>query len=132
LSALGPAPLGWLSLTDGKGRSFESYRVRHFGTKPGTPKPAVFVLEARCDLTLPLQLERNRAQQAMNAWKPKGRASGLPCDHDRTSSLGRAANRYAALDGARDIDSKRLFRERGTAPFCTVPLHVSWGNKGGL
>src|ERR1700687_1800047 len=28
------------------------------------------------DLALALQLERNRAQQAMNAWKPKGRANG--------------------------------------------------------
>jgi hypothetical protein len=28
-----------------------------------------------CDPVLPLQLERNRAQQAMNAWKPKGRSA---------------------------------------------------------
>jgi DNA-binding transcriptional LysR family regulator len=28
------------------GREFESLRARHFGTKLGTPKPAVFALEA--------------------------------------------------------------------------------------
>src|SRR5260370_15627328 len=32
--------------SEGKGHTFESCRVRHFGTKLGTPKPAVFALEA--------------------------------------------------------------------------------------
>jgi hypothetical protein len=31
---------------DSEGREFESLRARHFGTEPGTPKPAVFALEA--------------------------------------------------------------------------------------
>jgi hypothetical protein len=39
-----------------------------------------------------------------------------------TSCRARAANRYAAMGGARDIDSKRLFRRSGTRAFCTVPL----------
>jgi hypothetical protein len=32
--------------SEGKGHTFESCRVRHFGTELGTPKPAVFALEA--------------------------------------------------------------------------------------
>jgi hypothetical protein len=32
--------------SEGRGREFESRRARHFGTKLGTPKPAVFALEA--------------------------------------------------------------------------------------
>jgi hypothetical protein len=32
--------------SEGKGHTFESCRVRHFGTKLGTPKPAVFALAA--------------------------------------------------------------------------------------
>src|SRR5713101_9827588 len=31
---------------ESEGREFESLRARHFGTKLGTPKPAVFALEA--------------------------------------------------------------------------------------
>ena len=48
--------------------------------------------------------------------------SGLPCDHGRASSRARAANRYAAMRGARHIDSKCLFHSRGTEALCTVPL----------
>src|SRR6185312_13510642 len=32
--------------SEGKGHTFESCRARHFGTKLGTPKPAVFALSA--------------------------------------------------------------------------------------
>jgi hypothetical protein len=32
--------------SEGRGHKFESCRARHFGTKLGTPKPAVFALEA--------------------------------------------------------------------------------------
>src|SRR5712692_11942938 len=31
---------------ESRGQEFESLRARHFGTKLGTPKPAVFALEA--------------------------------------------------------------------------------------
>src|SRR5262249_7683388 len=32
--------------SEGRGHRFESCRARHFGTKLGTPKPAVFTLDA--------------------------------------------------------------------------------------
>src|SRR5579871_3873418 len=31
---------------ESEGRTFESFRARHFGTELGTPKPVVFALEA--------------------------------------------------------------------------------------
>jgi hypothetical protein len=38
------------------GRRFESFRARHFGTKLGTPKPAVFALEAATSVPQQLAL----------------------------------------------------------------------------
>src|SRR6266699_978395 len=46
----GDAPVAQLDRalpSEGKGHTFESCRVRHFGTKLGTPKPAVFAPEAQ-------------------------------------------------------------------------------------
>src|SRR5579883_2576216 len=49
LSSAPGAPVAQLDRalpSEGRGREFESRRVRHFGTKLGTPNPAVFALEA--------------------------------------------------------------------------------------
>jgi hypothetical protein len=102
-----------------------------------------------CELALSLQHERDRAEQAMNAWKQKSRASGaqsrpraggarsrvaraltalrwsgrgLPCDHGRTSRQARATRRYAANDGARNVDFECFLGSGGTRPLHAVPL----------
>src|SRR5882757_263108 len=65
------------------------------------------------DLALPLQRERNRSQQAMIAWQRP------PSDHGRTSCRARATGRYAANDGARNVDLEMLsrFERHHAAPY---------------
>jgi len=48
--------------------------------------------------------------------------SGLPCDHGGASCRARATRRYAANDGARNIDFECFLGSSGTRPLHTVPL----------
>jgi hypothetical protein len=100
------------------------------------------------NLALPLQLERNRSRQAIIAWQQRagpaehsqGRkrrsrsrtaraltvhrwsGCGLPCEHGRTSCRARATRRYAANDGARNVDFECFLGSSGIRPLHTVPL----------
>jgi hypothetical protein len=48
--------------------------------------------------------------------------SGLPCDHGHTSCRARATRRYAANDGARNVDFECFLGSNGTRPLHKVPL----------
>ncbi len=54
----------------------------------------------------------------MHRWS----GSGLPCDHGGASCRARATRRYAANDGARNIDFECFLGSSGTRPLHTVPL----------
>ena len=64
--------------------------------------------------------ERPRFRRAYRGHRWSG--SGLPCDHGRTSSRARATRRYAANDGARNVDFECFLGSSGTRPLHTVPL----------
>jgi hypothetical protein len=63
---------------------------------------------------------RSRAARALTALRWSG--SGLPCDHGRTSRRARATRRYAANDGARNVDFECFLGSSGTRPLHAVPL----------
>src|SRR6266404_5203652 len=121
--------LHWLAAASGRLRVAEPPRRCDLGTvailaDPLNGRSPRHITLRRSDLALPLQRERNRSQQAMIAWQQRAgpaehrwSGSGLPCDHGRTSCRARAANRYAAMGGARDIDSEHFFVEAALGRF---------------
>src|ERR1700736_5561890 len=56
---------------ESEGREFESLRARHFGTELGTPKPAVFALEAATSVrssSLFDAMMRNSSASTLTRW----------------------------------------------------------------
>jgi hypothetical protein len=81
------------------------------------------------DFALPLQRERNRSQQTMIAWQQRAgpavhrwSGSDLPRDHGRRSCRARVTRRYAANDGARNVDFECFLGSSGTRLLHAVPL----------
>jgi hypothetical protein len=62
---------------------------------------------------------RSREARALTAHRWSG--SGFPCDHGRTSCRARATRRYAANDGARDVDFECFLGSSGTSRLRKVP-----------
>ena len=51
---------------ESEGRTFESFRARHFGTKLGNPKPAAFALEAATSSIIAVLAVREKVRQRSN------------------------------------------------------------------
>ena len=112
-------------------RTFESFPARHFGTKLGTPKPADFAPDAATSVRRSTPFDpmirtffrvrsRSRPARALSAHRWSG--SGLPCDHGWHPCQTCATRRYAASDGARNVDFECFLGSNGTRPPNTVPL----------